>query len=316
MRTTVVHPMTVQTGDRAVVGLRRLAPYCDRLQTELFVPTRYVLIPDPLIAAFAHDPLAVGVYAAIARLSMAARDAVPLAARDLATWMGSDRDADRAAIMRRIVKLEERGWVMVTRRTATKNNLLPTWGRDQTGVVHPWRFDQADSGRPSHLRGRRVPLGLFDTYLGRLDPQPGHGGALISRYFTQPLLDLTDIGIYTIGLRAEVAPSPRLRHLGLQTTAGMLQPADDRSLLSQANSQQLTTLEGDMVVTVRLSVHGHTRLGIAAPTIAPRTVIDDEHPYGSIYGSQVGSAGRSRDSSCGSAVLAHQDSQNPTHLHR
>jgi hypothetical protein len=46
------------------------------------------------------------------------------------------------------------------------------------------------------------------TYLGRLDPQPGHGSALISRYFTQPLLDLVDIGIYAIGLRAEVAPSP------------------------------------------------------------------------------------------------------------
>jgi hypothetical protein len=192
----VVHPMTVQTVDCVVEGQHRRAPHCDGLQTQPLVPTRYVLIPDPLIAAFAHDPLAVGVYAAIARLTMAARDAVPLAARDLAAWMGSDRDADRAAIMRRIVKLEERGWVMVTRRTATKNSVLPTWGRDQIGVVRPWCFDLADSGRPSHLRGRRVPLGLFDTYLGRLDPQPGHGGALISRYFTQPLLDLTDIVLH------------------------------------------------------------------------------------------------------------------------
>jgi len=271
---------------------------------------RYVLVPDSLIAAFAHDPLAVGVYAAIARLCMAARDAVPVAARDLAAWMSSDRDADRAAIMRRIVKLEERGWVMVTRRTATKNSLLPTWGRDQTGVERPWRFDLADSGRPSHLRGRRVPLGLFDTYLGRLEPQPGHRSALISRYFTQRLLDLTDIGIYTIGLRAEVAPSPRLRHLGLQTAAGMLQPVDDQSLLAQANSEQLTTLEGDMVVAVQLSAHGHARLSIALPRIAPRTVASDEHLYGSIHGSHDGSAGRSLHPSCNSAIFPEQDGPN------
>ena len=70
---------------------------------------RYVLVPDALILAFANDPLAVGVYVAIARLVMAAKDAVPLAARDLAAWMGNDCDADRAAIMRRIGKLEERG---------------------------------------------------------------------------------------------------------------------------------------------------------------------------------------------------------------
>jgi len=273
---------------------------------------RYVLVPDSLIAAFAHDPLAVGVYAAIARLCMAARDAVPVAARDLAAWMGSDRDADRAAIMRRIVKLEERGWVMVTRRTATKNSLLPTWGRDQSNVVRPWRFDQADTGRPTHLRGRRVPLSLFDDYLGRLDPQPGQGSALISRYFTQPLLDLTDIGIYTIGLRAEVASSPRLCHLGLQTAAGMLKPVDGRSLMAQANSRQLTTLEDDNVIAVLLSVHGHARLGIPTPTIVPRREVDDEHLYGSKHGSPAGSAGRSLDSSFGSAVLAHQNRQNAT----
>jgi hypothetical protein len=107
-------------------------------------------------------------------LALAAKDAVPLAARDLVAWMGSDHDADRAAIMRRIVKLAEHGWVMIERTPSAKHRLLPTWGRDHTGTVRPWRFYEADSGRPHHLRGRRVPLALLDDYLGRLDPQPGH----------------------------------------------------------------------------------------------------------------------------------------------
>jgi hypothetical protein len=34
----------------------------------------------------------------IARLVVAAKDAVPLAARDLAAWMGREREADRAAV--------------------------------------------------------------------------------------------------------------------------------------------------------------------------------------------------------------------------
>jgi hypothetical protein len=312
MRITMVHQLAERYAGGAAHGQRGIGLLNETRHLEPRSPDRYVLVPDSLIATFSHDPLAVGVYAAIARLTVAARGAVPLAARDLAAWMASDRDADRAAIMRRIVKLEERGWVMVTRRTATKNSLLPTWGCDQSNVVRPWRFDRADSGRPIHLRGRRVPLSLFDDYLGRLDPQPGHGSALISRYFTQPLLDLTDIGIYTIGLRAEVASSPRLCHLGLQTAAGMLKPADGRSLLALANSGQLTTLEDDLVVAVLLSVHGHARLGIPTPTIVPRREVDDEHLCGSLHGSRDGSAGRSLDSSFGSAVLAHQNGQNAT----
>lgn len=49
----------------------------------------YVLVPDPLIIAFAHDPLAVGVYCAVARLVAAAKAATPVAARDLVAWMGA-----------------------------------------------------------------------------------------------------------------------------------------------------------------------------------------------------------------------------------
>src|SRR4051794_39389241 len=166
--TFVVHTTTARSMDRAAVwphleGLPDAMP-CEARP----MPVRYVLVPDPLITAFAHDPLAIGVYVAIARLTMAAKAAVPLAARDLALWMGSERDADRVAIMRRIVKLEARGWLMITRTVAAKHCLIPTWGRDQAGAIRPWCFEYSDSGRPQHLRGRRVPIGLFDDYLGRL----------------------------------------------------------------------------------------------------------------------------------------------------
>jgi hypothetical protein len=188
--TFVVHATCARPDGRAVEQSWQFAPARALCGEEPQRTTRYVLVPDGLILAFAHDPLAVGVYTVIARLAMAAKDSVPLAARDLAAWMGSERDAERAAIMRRIARLEERGWLMITRTRASKHRLLPTWGRDRTGIVRPWRLDQPDSDRPAHVRGRRVPLGLLDTYVGRLDPKPAQGHALMSRYFTRPLLDM------------------------------------------------------------------------------------------------------------------------------
>jgi hypothetical protein len=306
----VVHPITARSGDRASRDQCPPALPDRGLRAELPVPARYVLVPDPLIAALAHDPLAVGVYVAIARLTVVAKAAVPLAARDLAAWMGTQRDADRAAIMRRIVKLEEGGWVIVERTTASKHRLLPTWGRDQAGTVRPWRFDTPDSGRPSHLRGRRLPLALFDDYLGRLDPGPGQGRALVSRYFTQPLLDLTDIGVYTIGLRAEVVPTPRLRHLGLHSAVGMLPPRDSRSLLEQAAAGTLTIPEGDAVVPALLSIQGQARLGDAIGAAPQRDSLSGERLCGSIHRSPGGSVDGSRNGACESHISPHQDGQN------
>src|SRR5262249_39808001 len=271
---------------------------------------RYVLVPDGLILAFAHDPLAVGVYIAVARLAMAAKDAVPLAARDLAAWMGSDREADRAAIMRRIAKLEERGWLMITRTRAAKHRLLPTWGRDRTGIVRPWRLDQPDSDRPTHVRGRRVPLGLLDTYIGRLDPKPGQCHAVVSRYFTRPLLDLTDIGVYVIGLRAEVAPTSRLLHFGLYAAAGVTAPADALSLMEQATAGRLTTLGGAPIGAAHLRVPGRSRLGIASTTAGTGGVELPEHQCGSQCRSDARSAGRSHDGAGALMSIAQEDAQN------
>lgn len=252
-------------------------------------PLPYVLIPDALILAFAHDPLAVGVYVAVTRLAMAAKNAIPLAARDLAAWMGRDRDAERAAVMRRITKLAEAGWLSIERSRSIKHRLLPTWGYDESGTARLWRFDVADSGKPAHVRGRRVPLALLDGYLGRLDPQPGHTRAVISRYLTRPLLDLTDVGVYTVGLRAEVTPTLRLQHLGLADRAGMRSPLTSEELLSQATRGHLTTRDSDAVVVVSPSALGFARLGAIHRADVCDTPPSDEHSSGSPSRSDGGS---------------------------
>src|SRR5262245_39858923 len=308
--TPVVHPMIARSTRRDGAAARQCNSVGHMLSVEPTLSQRYVLVPDPLIVAYAHDPLAVGVYVAIARLAVASKGAVPLAARDLALWMGSRRDSDRAAIMRRIVKLEESGWVIVERSTAIKHRLLPTWGRDQNHAIRPWRFDCRDSARPSHLRGRRVPLALFDAYIGRLDPQPGSGRALISRYLTRPLLDLTDIGVYTIGLRAEIEPTPRLRHLGLHSAAGMLPPQDSRSLLEQAAAGTLTTLVDDVMMPVLLSIQGQMRLGRETPPASPWDPQGSERLRGSIRRSPDGSTDGSRPAAPEQSLLPHQEGQN------
>jgi hypothetical protein len=305
----VVHTLFARPDGRVPEGSCQSAPPNALQRQEAQGAHRYVLVPDALILAFANDPLAVGVYAAIARLVVAAKDAVPLAARDLAAWMGSEREADRAAIMRRIASLGERGWLMITRTRASKHHLLPTWGRDRMGTVWPWRFDQPDSERPAHVRGRRVPLGLLDTYVGRLDPQSGQGPALVSRYFTRPLLDLTDIGVYVIGLRAEVAPTPRLRHLGLHAVAGVTAPADAQSLMELAAAGQLTTLVSDVVEAVHLSVQGQSRLGIASTIAVTPQIGQPGFQCGSLGGSRAGSAGRSHNGGGALTSIAQEDAQ-------
>jgi hypothetical protein len=252
-----------------------------------FLP--YLLVPDALILAFAHDPLAIGIYVAIARLVTAAKQAVPVAARDLALWMGRDRDADRATVMRRIVKLAEAGWLSVERSTSNKHRLLPTWGLDISGEPRLWRFDASEHCKPEHVRGRRVPLALLDTYLGRLDTQPGHTPAVISRYFTRPLLDLTDIGVYTIALRAEVTTTARLQHLGLVGSVENRLLSTPEELLHQAVQGSLTTYDGATEIRVFPSPLGYARLACAHHVTSEYPLQTSEH----VSGSPSRSTGRS-----------------------
>jgi hypothetical protein len=119
----------------------------------------------------------------------------------------------------------------------------------------------------------------------------------VSRYFTRPLLDLADIGVYIIGLRAEITPTPRLQHMGLCNEAGMLPVPDTRSLLAQAAAGVLTTCIDDATVALCLSVHGYARLGLSAPIIDQplhTTMRLDGSPHGSADGSSDTAAELSR----------------------
>lgn len=119
--------------------------------------------------------------------------------------------------------------------------------------------------------GRRISgtagAGRAVRYLpGAPGSQARPGSALISRYVTRPLLSPpTNIGVYVVGLRAEVTPAPQLRHLGLQSDAGMLSPPDDRQLLSLAACGQLTTLIDEVPIGIGLTVQGYAHLGLVPP---------------------------------------------------
>jgi hypothetical protein len=73
--TFVVHATYARPGGRVVEQSHQFAPPRARCGEEPQRIDRYVLVPDGLILAFAHDPLAGSVYTAIARLAMAAKDA-------------------------------------------------------------------------------------------------------------------------------------------------------------------------------------------------------------------------------------------------
>ena len=120
-------------------------------------------------------------YLAVARCALALQAPAPLSPADLAAWGGGERTRD-LALMRRIRSLTDAGWLIAEPGRAVKLRLRPSWGQDADGVAQPWQLDDAQLGKPEGLRVRRVPLELLDSYLGRIDPQPGRRPALVTRY--------------------------------------------------------------------------------------------------------------------------------------
>jgi hypothetical protein len=126
---------------------------------------------------------------------------------------------------------------------------------------------------------------------------------------------LADIGVYVIGLRAEVTPTPRLRHLGLHTVAGVTAPANGQSLIELAAVGQLTTIVDNAIAVVHLSFQGQIRLGLATTIAVVSHTGEPEHPCGSLSGSHARSAGRSDDLNRMPVRSPQQDVQNGSDVH-
>jgi hypothetical protein len=220
-------------------------------------PQPYVPVPERLLRAFAHDPLAVGVYLAVARCALSTRGPIPLSPADMSDWFTGTRTRN-GAILRRIRTLVATGWLIAEHGQAIKLRLLPAWAPDQ-----PWNPDAPQVGKPTGVRVRRVPLDLLDSYVGRIDPQPGRRAALITRYIDRPLLDLTDLGTYALTALTTIAPTPRLMLLGLCDTAGSpLPPQPLMTLLAEVDAGRVHDDAGP----VALSTQGRFRCGLLPET--------------------------------------------------
>jgi hypothetical protein len=130
-----------------------------------------------------------------------------------------------------------------------------------------------------------VPLELLDTYLGRIDPQPGRTPALITRYFDRPLLTLADLGVYAISQITTIAPTEALLTLGLVGEDGSQPPQPLAELLALVANEQLQLGDGTAAITVGLSLQGRYRLGIRNGS---RNGSCSGSPNGSPNGSQEG----------------------------
>ncbi|MDZ4717062.1 MAG: hypothetical protein SH847_01225, partial [Roseiflexaceae bacterium] len=227
----------------------------------------FFFVPDPILDRY--DPLTVAVYGGIARCCVAASEPVPLSAPDLAQWFGLTGEPGRVAIMRRMQRLTADGWIDSQRQPGKKPKLQPTWGRSRAGALRRWDWELPDRGRPDWQRGRRVPLALFDDYLGRLVPHAATP-ADHSSWWDRLLLDGGDVGSWMIGLRHPGTSTPRLTHLGIAGT--ILLTLDE--LRARQESGTLTTLDNQ--VTVR-----HVGCGAAAPSPRSRTRSTTRSAWGS-----------------------------------
>jgi hypothetical protein len=247
-------------------------------------PSSYVQVPDRLLRSFAHDPMAIGVYLAVARCTLSLRGPAPLSPADLSAWFNGTRTRD-AAILRRIRALVAAGWLVSDHGRAVKLQLLPTWTPAQ-----PWDVAAPHLGKPRTVRVRRVPLELFDTYVGRIDPQPGRRPALVTRYIDRPLIGLVDLGLLALATLTTITPTARLLMLGLCDASGMpLPPPSLTAVLATVQAGQVFDDHGP----VGLSTQGRFRCGeYPDPAPAPNRSCNGSCS-GSRSGSRNGSQARS-----------------------
>ena len=144
-------------------------------QNAIWPTLPYVLLPKPLLEEFPHDTIAIGVYSLIARLNKSHRGAVYLSAADMVRFVNIDTtdvrfNACRSRIMWAITRLEDAGWIVITRASSQKHRVICTWG----SADKAWDFSTENTGRPKRLHAIQLPTALLDVYIGELQPIAGN----------------------------------------------------------------------------------------------------------------------------------------------
>ena len=216
---------------------------------------RYVRIPQRLLIAAAYTPLTVGVYSLIARLFLVAQAPVALSASDV---KGYDPTLSRGAVQRVLSKLVDQGWLLAHEQPGRKTTYQPTWGRVH-GAAVPWRVGTPDWDRPRHIGSVCLDVRLLDLFLGKLTCHPTRA-AIVTRYVTAPLLQLSDVGGYALLLGGLPGTTPQLTAWGLARDDQPLPVPDDNEILARASQRPLVAEHGPT-----LTARGWQKVGLTQP---------------------------------------------------
>lgn len=224
------------------------------------LPKPYLTIPTRLIAESRDNPLALGVYALIARLYLVVQAPIPLSRGDIQRF---DPTLKEGAVKRALGRLTAGGWIIEA--SGHKSRYIPSWGRTREGAARPWRIGADYLGCPRHVFTVRLDKAILDLYMGKLTPQ-ANNTALVDRYFTAPLLGLRDVGAYLLALTGhQFAGTAALIHWGL-VRDGLAQPLpDDGNVLALVSQRQF-----DDVDAIQLTAAGWQKLGLSTTRRSPQ----------------------------------------------
>jgi len=220
----------------------------------------YVFLPQRLIADLQANPVAIGVYALIARLFLIYQAPIPLSAADLQRYDPTLSYGAARGALQRLVALR---WL--SDQSGHKNCYTPTWGAIK-GTPRLWQMDAPTLGRPAHVTTLRLDRRLLDVGMGKLVPHPTYPAQTNGRYLEQPILGLRDVGAYAQLLGGHgMAATPALWRYGL-VRDGMAQPVSSATDLIALASQR--TLAGDGAAP---TAHGLRKLGLELSSAPPAT---------------------------------------------
>jgi hypothetical protein len=151
----------------------------------------YVAIPLRLVSDLRDNPVAIGLYALIARLYLIVQAPIALSRNDIQQY---DPALKEGTVKRALDRLISAGWL--AEAPGHKRRYVPTWGRSRGGIARPWQIGPR-LGCPTHIFTTRLDKAILDTYMGKLTPH-SRLPALIERYVSAPLLSLRDVGAYVL----------------------------------------------------------------------------------------------------------------------